>query len=180
MRGSPKASISSVRELIEKKNIGKEEKASTLPRKGTIYTKKESGTTGTGSGSGGRKVTTLPRNRDNFSGDSETSDTWDVADTSMDYVEFSSQTLPRSYKAEMIKTEWQELMESSTAALDNSDMFHTLPKSYCPLRAETEDGNPEVRQVLTVQEKLDVLDAPPPVGFASNEFQKTSPRGFRH
>ena len=40
VRGSPKAS--SARELIEKKG-NKEEKASTLPRKGTIFAKKESG-----------------------------------------------------------------------------------------------------------------------------------------
>ena len=59
LRGSPKAS--SARELIEKKN--KEEKASTLPRKGTIFAKKESG--GAAVSSGGRKVSTLPRNRDN-------------------------------------------------------------------------------------------------------------------
>ena len=51
-RGSPKAS--SARELIEKKGIAqKDEKASTLPRKGAIYAKKDSSC---------RKVTTLPRN----------------------------------------------------------------------------------------------------------------------
>ena len=109
MRGSPKAT--SVRELIEKKGFNKEEKSSTLPRKGTIYAKKESG-----ANVSGRKVSTLPRNRDNFSrestGDSfaernsenfgwETSEcsldgVSDItADTSLDYIEFSSQTLPR-------------------------------------------------------------------------------------
>ena len=46
----------------------------------------------------------------------------------------------RSYKAEMIKTEWQELMESSNAALDNSDMFHTLPKSYSKSGSVNESG----------------------------------------
>ena len=68
----------------------------------------------------------------------------------------------------MIKTEWQELMESSTAALDNSDMFHTLPKSYCKNKEEAENGDHLVRQVLTVQEKIDVLDAPPPAELYAN------------
>ena len=56
VRGSPKAS--SARELIEKKNNGgsREEKAATLPRKGTIYAKRES------CNNAGRRVSSLPRN----------------------------------------------------------------------------------------------------------------------
>ena len=186
VRGSPKAN--SARELIEKKGAGsKEEKASTLPRKGAIYAKKESGGNVVG-----RKMSTLPRNRDDFSreptGDSfvsqdtETCDTADnsggcqiaqwhslesvediAADTSMDYVEFSSQTLPRSYKAEVIRSEWAELMERSSAALggaEHGDMFHTLPRTQAA-----------VRRVLTVQEKLEAdaeAAAPPPAELYVN------------
>ena len=85
-----------------------------------------------------------------------------TADTSLDYEEFSSQTLPRSYKAEVIKSEWQELTELSTAALD-SEMFHshTLPKSQSKLRTEVE-------AVLTVQEKLHSLESPPPAELYVN------------
>ena len=72
----------------------------------------------------------------------------------------------RSYKAEMIKTEWKELMESSTAALDNSDIFYTLP--YGENRGEADAGDNQVIQVLTVQEKIDVMDAPPPAELYVN------------
>ena len=179
VRGSPKAS--SARELIEKKGIGnKEEKASTLPRKGTIFAKKESGSGA--AVNGGRKVSTLPRNRDTRDsgdssedslrgqGDTETGSGDQVtrwhslesvgditADTSMDYIEFSSQTLPRSYKAEVIKSEWAELMESSSAALAEEDMFHTLPRY-----------SGRVKQVLTVQEKLEDTARPPPAELYVN------------
>ena len=123
--------------------------------------------------SGGRKVSTLPRNRDNRDTRDSSEDSlrgqgedtgsqvtrWHslesvgdiTADTSMDYIEFSSQTLPRSYKAEVIKSEWAELMESSSAALAEADMFHTLPR-YAG----------RVKQVLTVQEKLEDAEARPP------------------
>ena len=140
-----------------------------------IFAKKESGA-----------VSTLPRNRDSSEdtlrgqGDAETGSgdqiaRWHslesvgdiTADTSMDYVEFSSQTLPRSYKAEVIKSEWAELMESSSAALAEEDMFHTLPRYGG--RAQRPEA--EVRRVLTVQEKLDTAEdsaRPPPAELYVN------------
>ena len=158
VRGSPKAS--SARELIEKKNNGgsREERAATLPRKGTIYTKRESC-----SSNAGRRVSSLPRNSQEDVGWTESLAEL-TADTSLDYEEFSSQTLPRSYKAEEIKSEWQELTELSTAALD-SEMFtsHTLPKSQSKLRTEV-----EALTVLTVQEKLHSLESPPPAELYVN------------
>ena len=159
VRGSPKAS--SARELIEKKKDGsKEEKAATLPRKGTIYAKRESVSTG------GRRVSDLPREDAEASGSMES--VGDItADTSMDYEEFSSQTLPRSYKADVIKSEWQELAELSTAALD-SEMFHTLPKATSKLRTGPECEDSLVQSVLTVQEKLHSLDSPPPAELYVN------------
>ena len=156
VRGSPKAS--SARELIEKKNNGgsREERAATLPRKGTIYAKRES----CSNAGSGRRVSSLPRNSQEDVGWTESLAEL-TADTSLDYEEFSSQTLPRSYKAEEIKSEWQELTELSTAALD-SEMFHshTLPKSQSKLRTEVE--------VLTVQEKLHSLESPPPAELYVN------------
>ena len=157
VRGSPKAS--SARELIEKKNNGgsssREERAATLPRKGTIYAKRES------CNNAGRRVSSLPRNSQEDVGSVESLADM-TADTSLDYEEFSSQTLPRSYKAEVIKSEWQELTELSTAALD-SEMFHShsLPRSHSTLR-------PEVEPVLTVQEKLGSLESPPPAELYVN------------
>ena len=164
MRGSPKAS--SARELIEKKKDGsKEEKAATLPRKGTIYAKRES------CNNGGRRVSTLPRHSATTE-DAEATGSMEsvgdiTADTSMDYEEFSSQTLPRSYKADVIKSEWQELAELSTAALDN-EMFHTLPKVNSKLKAEAECEDTMIKSVLTVQEKLHTLDSPPPAELYVN------------
>ena len=159
VRGSPKAS--SARELIEKKNNGgsREERAATLPRKGTIYAKRES------CNNAGRRVGSLPRNSQEDVGSAESLADM-TADTSLDYEEFSSQTLPRSYKAEVIKSEWQELTELSTAALD-SEMFHShsLPRSRSNLR-------PEVEPVLTVQEKLGSLESPPPAELYVNLLEE--------
>ena len=201
-RGSPKAS--SARELIEKKGIAqKDEKASTLPRKGAIYAKKDSSA---------RKVMTLPRNssenadsifsressRDSFiSSDSENTnlktqesrsleslgDIMQEANT--DYLEFS-QTLPKSYKADQIKSEWRELMGSTTMlprslsgnSLTDFDFWHTLPKSYCQVRAamasnemltEKDSG---IRRVLTVQEKLHSDSQPPPAELYVNLIEE--------
>ena len=201
-RGSPKAS--SARELIEKKGIAqKDEKASTLPRKGAIYAKKDNSA---------RKVTTLPRNssenadsifsressRDSFiSSDSENtnlktqesrsleslSDIMQEANT--DYLEFS-QTLPKSYKADQIKSEWRELMGSTTMlprslsgnSLTDFDFWHTLPKSYCQVKSAMEnnemlqekDGG--IRRVLTVQEKLHSDSQPPPAELYVNLIEE--------
>ena len=161
MRGSPKAS--SARELIEKKKDGsREEKAATLPRKGTIYAKRES------CNNGGRRVSSLPRQPAATEDTGSLESVGDItADTSMDYEEFSSQTLPRSYKADVIKSEWQELAELSTAALD-SEMFHTLPKAYSKLRTEVENDDGTIQPVLTVQEKLHSLESPPPAELYVN------------
>ena len=158
VRGSPKAS--SARELIEKKNNGgsREERAATLPRKGTIYAKRES------CNNAGRRVSSLPRNCQEDVGSAES--LADItADTSLDYEEFSSQTLPRSYKAEVIKSEWQELTELSTAALEG-EMFHTLPKSHS-------------QPVLTVQEKLDSLESPPPAELYVNLLEDEEDLGVQ-
>merc|ERR1712013_803627 len=158
-RGSPKAS--SARELIERKGIAqKDEKASTLPRKGAIYAKKDNSA---------RKVTTLPRNLSEnpdstfsresshdslISSDCENTDLKTqesrsleslsdiMQEASTDYLEFS-QTLPKSYKADQIKSEWRELMEDTNMlprslsgnSLSDYDFWHTLPKSYCQVRS---------------------------------------------
>ena len=130
-------------------------------------------------------MSTLPRKPGNHehddNDDDDTTETMTLesedmsADTSMDYLEFSSQTLPRSYKSDhhstnkdMIKTEWEELMESSDAALNHGDMFHTLPKSYNKQRSQTPETR-QVQEVLTVQEKVnDDLAAPPPAELYVN------------
>merc|ERR1711892_24052 len=201
-RGSPKAS--SARELIEKKGIAqKDEKASTLPRKGAIYAKKDSSS---------RKVTTLPRNssenadsnfsressRDSFiSSDSENTNLKTQESRSLeslsdimqeanaDYLEFS-QTLPKSYKADQIKSEWRELMGSTTMlprslsgnSLTDFNFWHTLPKSYCQVKSAMEnnemlqekDGG--IRRVLTVQEKLHSDSQPPPAELYVNLIEE--------
>ena len=140
-----------------------------MPRKGTIYAKRES------CNNGGRRVSTLPRHSATTE-DAEATGSMEsvgdiTADTSMDYEEFSSQTLPRSYKADVIKSEWQELAELSTAALDN-EMFHTLPKVNSKLKAEAECEDTMIKSVLTVQEKLHTLDSPPPAELYVNLLEE--------
>ena len=202
-RGSPKAS--SARELIEKKGIAqKDEKASTLPRKGAIYAKKDNSA---------RKVTTLPRNLSEnadstfsresshdslISSDCEKSNLKTqesrsleslsdiMQEASTDYLEFS-QTLPKSYKADQIKSEWRELMEDTNMlprslsgnSLSDYDFWHTLPKSYCQVRSAmasndllAEKDGEGVRRVLTVQEKLHSDSQPPPAELYVNLIEE--------